>query len=105
MKLQVFPSTLVSWPEPSDAPNSDLSTIDNAHVVIHGNRMTIRRPNDSGRQDPVDVLTDIAVKGTGANTTVTGISQFMIDHIGLTPEESEVTVKIDASPDRCLIPF
>lgn len=102
-KLQVFPSTQVSWPEPTDAPNAELSTIDNAHVVISGNRMTIRRPNDVGRQDPVDVITDIMMKGVGENTTVTGISQFMIDHIGLTPEESEVTVKIDASPERCLI--
>jgi len=102
MKLQIYPSTTISWPDPDDAPDASTPSIDNAHVVIDGSRMTIRRPNDRGRNAPVDVLTDIVMKGTGENTLVTGKSQFMIDHIGLTPDAAEVTVKVDARTSKCL---
>jgi hypothetical protein len=101
-KLQVFPSTKVSWPDPTDSPSAEFQQIDNAHVVIDGNRMTIRKLDDQGRQMPVDVLSDIAVKGSGVKTNITGISNYMVDMVGLTPEESEVTIEVDTSPSRCL---
>jgi len=101
-KLQVFPSTKVSWPDPTDSPSADLPQLDNAHVVIDGNRMTIRRLDDQGRQMPVDVLTEITIKGSGAKTHITGTSSYMVDMVGLPPEDSEVTVEVDTSPSRCL---
>jgi len=102
MKLQIYPSTLVTWPDPDDAPDAMRPSIPNAHVVIDGTRMTIRRPNDQGRNDPVDVLEEIVIKGNGENTIVTGKSQFMIDHIGLNPDSAEVTIKLDARASQCL---
>lgn len=100
MKLQVYPATSVKWPDPADAPG-DISEFDRAHVTINGNRMTIRSSN-GGRAETVDTLTDITVKGRGKDTTVTGRSRFMIDMVGVPPEDADVTVHFDASPSKCL---
>lgn len=102
MRLQVFPSTKVAWPDPTDSPSAEFQQIDNAHVVIDGNRMTVRRTDDQGRLAPVDVLSNITVKGSGTKTNITGISNYMVDMVGLTPDESEVTIEVDTSPSRCL---
>ncbi|MBT8241662.1 MAG: hypothetical protein KJN63_10585 [Acidimicrobiia bacterium] len=101
MKLQIFPSTSVKWPDSNDAPIED-DVIEGAHVTIDGDRMTIKRYNENGRADVVDTITNIVVKGQGAHTTVTGLSQFMIDIVGLTEDDAEVAVVVDASPSKCL---
>jgi hypothetical protein len=98
---KLYPNTEVRWPDERDAPG-DRSVIEHAHVVISGDRMVIRERGDSGRYEPIDTLIEATVKGTGKNTSVTGKSMFMIDNIGLTRDEAEVTVVFDGSPNLCL---
>ncbi len=100
--MKMFPSTKVTWPDASDAPNSDEATIENAHVTFSGDRLTIRKRNDEGRYDVVDSLIQATWKGNGSNVTVTGKSTFMMDTIGLGADDAEVTVAIEAVNGKCL---
>ena len=100
-KLQIYPRTHVEWPDPADAPGED-PEFDDAHIIINGDRMTIARVGETGRHDMIDTLTEITVKGSGERTTVVGHSQFMMDHVGLPKEETEVAVVFDGSDSKCL---
>lgn len=99
--MKIFPHTTLTWPDPSDAPNADATTIDDAHLVYHGNRLTIRRPDEKGRKDLVDTIIEATMKGSGKNTTVTGKSTFMMNTIGLNPADAEVTVTFDGGNSKC----
>jgi hypothetical protein len=101
MKLQIYPSTHIEWPEAADAPGED-SEFDDAHITINGDRMTIGRKVESGRVQVVDTLTEISIKGSGERTTVVGKSEFMKDRIGLVEDDTEVAVVFDGSDKKCL---
>lgn len=100
--MKLYPSTRVEWPDPADAPDADRAVIEDAHVTWHGNRLTIRANAESGRKDVIDTIYDATEKGSGSRVTVTGVSTFMVQNIGLTPEESEVTVVYNGERTKCL---
>lgn len=99
---KIYPNTPLHWPDETDAPLADGNEIEHAHVVLSGDRMSIRRRAASGAYESVDTLIEVSVKGTGKNTAVTGKSLFLIDRVGLDSDDSEVTVVFDGSPNLCL---
>jgi hypothetical protein len=101
MTNKIYPNTPVRWPSEGDAPG-DESVIEHAHVVLAGDRVSVRKREEDGRYQTVDTLIDATVKGSGKNTSVTGKSLFMIDRIGLDAEEAEVTLVFDGSLHLCL---
>lgn len=100
--MKLYPSTRVEWPDPSDAPDASRAVIEDAHVTWHGDRLTIRATADGGRKDVVDTIYDATMKGSGKTVSVTGVSSFMVDKVGLNPEEAEVTVTFDGERTKCL---
>lgn len=99
---RIYPNTTVRWPDPSDAPNSEETEIEHAHVVHHGDRLTVRKRDALGRMSPVDTLIEVSVKGTGKDAVAVGRSMFMMDRIGLSREEAEVTIVFDGSRTKCV---
>ena len=101
--MKLFTSTRVEWADEASCPEPDSNVLEGAHVTWHGDRLVISRTGESGRKEAIDTIYQATLKGGNTeNATVTGVSQFMVDRIGLPPEDAEVTVRVDMRPSRCL---
>jgi hypothetical protein len=67
--------------------------LEGARVTYHGNVASIWRRNERGSFTQVDRLTEADYK-EGATNVFTGISQHLVQDVGVAPADAKVTIRV-----------